>query len=260
MQRRGGPLLSGGLAYRVFLWELPMSLTIVAVLGLFVDLGARSPDQVAREMGLSAALAATVAQAVAQTDSSSWWLLLVGLWLTWWTARSAVSALRLIHRIAWDQESLPKTRRFLAPVVFSAMLLGVLLASLAVGRLPGGGMVVSALAWVAVLAASFAFVVLAMSLLPRAGRPWSAVLPGAAIFTIITRGIAIASGVYFTDKLDRVEDFYGSLGVAIVVLVWLYLLAWGWIAATFINAGFQGVAGGRPVAEPEPRAPSDADG
>jgi len=135
MHRRGGPLLSGGLAYRIFLWELPMSLTIVALLGLFVDLGARSPDQVARDMGLSAALAATVAQAVAQTDASSWWLVAVGLWLVWWTARSAVSALRLIHRIAWDQQDVPRMHQFLAPLVFSGMLLVVLVGSLAVGRL-----------------------------------------------------------------------------------------------------------------------------
>jgi membrane protein len=257
MQRRGGPLLSGGLAYRIFLWELPMALVVIAVLGLFVDLGGFDVDQVAHSAGMSAALTATVAQAVTQTDSSAWWLLFVGLWLVLWTARSAVSALRLIHRIAWDQEELPKMRQLTAPLVFSGIMLVTVFGNLVSGRLAAHGVVLTVLEWIAVIAITFAIVVFAMSLLPRAGRPWPVVLPGALLFTLVIRGMLIASGVYFTGKLDRVDDLYGSLGIAIVVLLWLYILAWGWIAATFINAGIAGVTGGRLLAEPHPRAGDD---
>jgi uncharacterized BrkB/YihY/UPF0761 family membrane protein len=256
MQRLGGPLMSGGLAYRIFLWELPMALVIVAVVGLFVDLGGANVDQLAHDVGLSAALAASVGQAVAQTESSAWWLFVLGLWLTLWTARSAVSALRLIHRIAWDQDELPKINQFVAPLVFSVFMLVALVGTIASERLRATGVVLSAMGWIAVIAASLALVAFGMSLLPRAGRPWPVVLPGAVLFTVVVRGMVIASQVYFAGKLDRVDDLYGSLGIAIVVLVWLYLLAWGWIAATFLNAGLQGVTGGRPGAEPHPAAES----
>ena len=33
----------------------------------------------------------------------------------------------------------------------------------------------------------------------------------------------------------------------IVMLLWLYLFAWGWIAATFINAGLAGVKAEGPM-------------
>jgi membrane protein len=176
--------------------------------------------------------------------------------LTLWTARSAVSALRLIHRIAWDQDELPKINQFVAPLVFSVFMLVALVGTIASERLRATGVVLSAMGWIAVISASFALVAFGMSLLPRAGRPWPVVLPGAVLFTVVVRGMVIASQVYFAGKLDRVDDLYGSLGIAIVVLVWLYLLAWGWIAATFLNAGLQGVTGGRPGAEPHPAAES----
>jgi uncharacterized BrkB/YihY/UPF0761 family membrane protein len=70
--------------------------------------------------------------------------------------------------------------------------------------------------------------------------------------------MAIASSVYFAGELDRADDLYGSLGIAIVLLVWLYILAWGWITATFINAGIAGVTGGRLLAEPHPSSTGDA--
>lgn len=258
MQRRGGPLLSGGLAYRIFLWELPMALVLVSILGLFVDLGSLDVGRMAHEVGLSAALTATVAQAVAQTESSAWWLLLLGVWLTLWTARSAVSALRLIHRIAWDQEQLPRINQIVAPLVFSGVLLLALVINVAAGQLATGSVVGRIVAWLLLLAINLALVTFAMVLLPRAGRPWPVVLPGAALFTIVVEAMTIASTVYFADKLDRVDDLYGSLGIAIVVLLWLYVLGWGWIAGTFINAGLQGVTGGTTVVEASPSASSGA--
>ena len=247
MQRRGGPLLSGGLAYRIFLWQLPMALVVVSVLGLFVDLSSRTPEEAAHDLGMSAALAAAVAQAVAQTDSSAWWLLLLGIWLTLWTARSAVSALRLIHRIAWNQDELPKINAFTASVSFSAYLLGAICLTVVGSRLIRGGVVVSILGWILAIVVSFALVAFAMALLPRAGRPWPVVVPGALLFTAIVRGMTIASQIYFADKLDRVDDLYGSLGIAIVMLLWLYLFAWGWVAATFLNAGLAGIREDRRV-------------
>ncbi len=100
---------------------------------------------------------------------------------------------------------------------------------------------VTVVAWLAILAGTFAVATFAMALLPRAGRPWLVVLPGAALFTIVVRGMVLASDLYFADHLARVDDLYGSLGIAIVMLLWLYLLSWGWVAAMFVNAGLAGI-------------------
>ena len=39
------------------------------------------------------------------------------------------------------------------------------------------------------------------------------------LFTVVVRCMMIASDVYFADKLTRVNDLYGSLGIAIVMLL-----------------------------------------
>jgi uncharacterized BrkB/YihY/UPF0761 family membrane protein len=201
-----------------------------------------------------AALAAAIAQAVAQTEASAWWLLLFGSWLLLLAARSAVSAVRLICQIAWDESTVPKVSAIKAPLVFSGMMLVAMVGSYLSGRLVDGGVVASAVTWVLVIATTFGAVLGAMVLLPRAGRPWPTVLPGALLFTFVIRAMLIATQIYFVDKLDRVDDLYGSLGIAIVTLLWLYLISWGWIAAAFINAGFQGVIGATAAPHGHPQA------
>ena len=162
-----------------------------------------------------------------------------------------MSALRLIHRIAWNQDALPKINAFKAPVFFSAYMLLAMCATVVGGDLVADGVIASLVWWGLVIVINFALVAFGMTLLPRAGRPWPVVLPGALFFTAVVRGMTIASQVYFADKLDRADDLYGSLGIAIVMLLMLYLLAWGWVAATFTNAGLAGIRGDHRVLVPD---------
>src|SRR5689334_2855336 len=76
-RNRGGGLLAGGLAYRIFLWELPAALVLVAAFGLTAKAVDHAPEDVARSAGLGGAVVATVAAAVHEADRASWWLLLI---------------------------------------------------------------------------------------------------------------------------------------------------------------------------------------
>jgi len=240
MGQRGGPLLSGGLAYRLFLFLLPAALFVVSLLGTFVDVTDESADQVAHDLGMRAALATTVAQAVNQSEAGRWWLMLLGLVWMLWAARSAVSALLVISRIAWDQPRM-KASTGRGALVFTGFVFAVTVGSYLADRLVGGGTARSVLGWTVVTAAAVGAILYAMTLLPRAGRPWPVVIPGALFFGIVLRGMMFATAVYFADKIDRADDLYGAMGIAIVCLLWLYLLAWGWVAAQFLNAGMAGV-------------------
>ena len=242
MRERGGPLLSGGLAYRLFLFLLPASLFVVAIVGTFADLSGETADQAAHDLGMGAALATTVAQGVSQSDASNWWLAILGLVLMLWAARSAVSALLVVSRIAWGQE--PRAARVSTvrgALVFSGFMFLGSVASYFADRMLHGSIAATVLGWTVVVAGTLAAAVFAMTLLPRAGRPWPVVIPGALFFGVVVRGMVVATGLYFADKISRANDLYGALGVAIVVLLWLYLLAWGWVAAQFLNAGIAGV-------------------
>src|SRR5215471_12230621 len=102
-RNRGGGLLAGGLAYRIFLWELPAALVLVSVFGLASSMSGRTAEDVARSSGLSGALVATVATAVHEAGQAAWWLLLLGLALMLWAGRSAVRAFQIVSEIAWSE-------------------------------------------------------------------------------------------------------------------------------------------------------------
>jgi uncharacterized BrkB/YihY/UPF0761 family membrane protein len=251
MRQRGGPLLSGGLAYRLFLFMIPAALLVVAVIGAFVDISGETPDQAAHDLGMGAALAATVSQAVSQSEANAWWLALLGLVLMLWAARSAVSALLIVSRIAWDERPSNKISTTRGALVFTGFIFAGSIGSYLASHLLHGSIAASVLLWVLVAAVTIGAALLAMVLLPRAGRPWPVVIPGALFFGVVVRGLVLATGVYFADKISRANDLYGALGIAIVILLWLYLLAWGWVAAQFLNAGIAGVRTAGPAASTE---------
>ncbi len=241
MRRRGGPLLSGGLAYRFFLFALPAALLLVVLFGGYADVAGEAPDQAAHDLGMGAALAATVAQGVSQSEASRWWLALLGLVLMLWAARSAVSALLIVSRIAWDEPQSNKVSTTRGALVFTAFMFVGFVGSYLADHLLRGGLAAQVLWWIVIVAVTIGAALYAMALLPRAGRPWTVVIPGALFFGVVVRGMVLATSIYFADKISRANDLYGALGVAIVVLLWLYVLAWGWVAAQFLNAGIAGV-------------------
>ena len=126
-------------------------------------------------------------------------------------------------------------------IVFTGFMFAGSLGSYLAGHLLHGSVAASVLLWLVVAVATIGAALLAMALLPRRGRPWPVVIPGALFFGVVVRGMVLATGVYFADRISRANDLYGALGIAIVVLLWLYLLAWGWVAAQFLNAGIAGV-------------------
>jgi uncharacterized BrkB/YihY/UPF0761 family membrane protein len=242
-RRRGGPLLAGGLAYRIFLWQLPASLLLVSLLGFVADDRGRSPVELARQAGLSAAVAGLVADAAAQADEARWWLLVVGAVLTVWAGRGGARAATLTSRIAW---ALPPPSRpgsaIRASLAFSAvLLLGIAIQALA-PALFGGGLAEDAGAWLMISAATLGLVLGVMHRLPRRPVGWLGLLPGALFVTAALRGLSVATGVYFAGRLDRVDDLYGGLGVAIVILLYLYLAARSFVWGQFLNARIAGVS------------------
>jgi uncharacterized BrkB/YihY/UPF0761 family membrane protein len=95
-RRRAGGLLAGGLAYRIFLWQIPLALFLVSALGLATELSGDDPADLARKIGMTAALAGAISQAVAASDSARWWLLILGAFLTVWAGRGVYRGVRLV--------------------------------------------------------------------------------------------------------------------------------------------------------------------
>jgi uncharacterized BrkB/YihY/UPF0761 family membrane protein len=221
----GGGLLAGGLAYRLFLWLVPFGLTIAAVLGLWATEDPDSVQESAREFGIGAAAAETIATDLSGSGPSRTSLLAVGLLATLWFSLGTVRALRLAASIAWQLKPTRVPHPFHAVVAFNGLFLADFAAAAVLAWLRdalGLGVVVAAVTLVAVPTAT-AFV--AFWLLPRRSDDWRDLLPGAILVGLGTQALQVAMVVYFAPKLESSSQLYGALGVAVTILVYLYVVA-----------------------------------
>jgi len=245
-RRRAGGLLAGGLAYRIFLWQIPLALFLVSAFGLATELSGDDPADLARKTGMTAALAGTISQAVAASQSARWWLLILGALLTVWAGRGVYRGVRLVSELAWDTRaprgssikgSLAVTGFGLLAIALQAFL-PKLSESLGV---PGVLRFVLGL----VLASALAFAVL--RLLPRAHAPWIFLVPGAVLMGVGIRLLGLAVSTYFAYRLDHSNDLYGALGLAVVMMLFLFLIARLFVAAQFLNATLHRRRGPPPI-------------
>ena len=68
---------------------------------------------------------------------------------------------------------------------------------------------------------------------PRDDGPY---LPGALLFGIGIEALRLVTAVYLVGKLSRISDLYGSLGLAVVILGWLYLIGRLVVTGCMLNA------------------------
>jgi uncharacterized BrkB/YihY/UPF0761 family membrane protein len=232
---RAGGLLAGGLAYRIFIWEIPLALFLVSALGLTAEFAGADPADLAREAGLSAAMVATVAQGVAASEQGRWWLLFLGAFLTVWAGRGVFRGLRLVSQLAWGERAPPQST-LKGSLAVTGLGLGLIAIqaflptlSDALG-LPGVAQLLLGLVVATVV------LTWALSLLPRADARWTAVIPGAVVLGVGFRLLGLAASTYFAYRLESSSDLYGALGIAIVFMLYLFLVARLFVAAQFLNA------------------------
>ena len=236
-RRNAASTLAGALAFRLFLTLLP--LTLLAVVGLgYLKSASGSPSQALRQFGIRGVLASTIDHRASFHDPGRTAVLLLGVLGVLMAARTTVGALRAIHAIAWGVPVVRWRRGGRAAVVFlAAVVIGFGCAGLAsrVRSDVGAGLGVGASAFLAVVVAG---VWLGASwLLPhREDLSWTALVPGAVL---VGTGFAILQAVtanWLGPKLNHYSALYGSLGVAFVILGWLYVVGRLMVASPLLNA------------------------
>ena len=230
----GGSVLAAALAYRIFIWLLPLALVLVLGLGWAAD-----SSSVLDDTGLSGYVAGSVAAAA---ENVRGWARLVGLAVgsvvLFYETYALLRALRAVSAIAWR---LPVQRTQKPARDTAVLLVGVagftMIAS-------GGGAIrrqlefpLDVLAWAgSLLALSALFLALAWWLLPHRASHWRELAPGALLVGSAVVLIGLFNWLVLYPWLSQKEETYGVLGVSAGLLFGFFLIGRTVELAASVNA------------------------
>jgi len=231
----GGGIMAGALAYRFFIWLLPLALVAVAGLGVAARASSNSPASEANSLGLAGLVSSSVAGAA--NSPARWYALLIGIPILIYTTRSVLRTLIVVHRLVWSdvRAAVPKPKLGATLQLLAAMLGFIVISALAAvvrASSPGGGLLVMIL-----IPLPFAALWLRVSLrLPHRDAPWRALVPGAVMFGVGLEVLHTVAAYVIAPYAASKQGTYGSLGTAAALLLGLFLISRLVVASAVLNA------------------------
>jgi uncharacterized BrkB/YihY/UPF0761 family membrane protein len=229
-------LLAGGLAYRLFFWIVPLGLVVAAILSFWMEADRTGLEDAAEKYGIGGATASSAADAIASGERARWYFLVVGVALLPWFGMGVMRAISVAHAVAWKLPPRKLRRAPVAGLAFTGITTALFAVTAGADALrerqagPGLGLLLG-------LAVVYAAVVVWVSrFLPSRATGWRPFVPGAVLFGIGMVLVHLSVSFYFAPKLGRSAELYGTLGAAMVVLLWLYIAARLVVAGAFLNA------------------------
>lgn len=229
-----GGLLAGAVAYRFFLWLLPFSLLLVGLLGAVTDLDGDAVADVGDDIGLQGALADVLTDGARQRG---WWIaVVIGLFGTAYAGLGATRALRISHAAAWGMRPPRAANPFNGSLILAAIGLGLIAVTALIGWLREASGVGGLVAGLAVMGLYFTAWLRISVHLPRRPTPVRALVPGALIVAVGIEGLHLFTAYYLAGQAERVSSVYGTIGMALTLLLWLFILARLMVAGAMVNA------------------------
>ena len=214
------------------------------------------------------------AMRLAEANSSTLgWTTAVSMLIALWSARAGTEALIRGLNAVYRRSNRMGVRQWLAPIVLTLGMLGVALVALAsvvimpviLSLLPPGTWTQAILSW-SRWAIAAVVMVMGLGIVYRYGPnrqgyrrgPW--LTPG----VFVALGIWIAASWLFStyiQNFNRYNEIYGTLGAAVILLLWLYISAYAVLLGGAVNAKLERNARRRKereagrVAAPEPPPP-----
>jgi uncharacterized BrkB/YihY/UPF0761 family membrane protein len=220
----GGSLLSAALAFRLFLWLLPVCLVVVAGLGYLSWGRIGTPSEAVRDIGITSIPAQSINQA-ARESSRAWWLaLLIGVILLYAATSALIRAVWAAHALVWQSPGARIPNKLRTMVVFllacCAVVAGTSVASVIRNGSPTAGLIAMLLDFF-VYTAAWWFMT---TQLPHGDAPYLALIPGAVLFGSGVQAMHLVTVYYLARRLTSASELYGTLGVAAALLLGLYFV------------------------------------
>lgn len=234
--RVGGGILAGALAFRLFLFMVPFVYVVFTVLGVSSRTAGKDPGQLARDIGITGVLASAV---VKVQDQSAWTqaVLVLGAAVALFiSAGGLMKALYVVHWLVW------RVRRVTpAGLVPRLALIGITLLAAALGVAVNHlrnslGITGAVLAILVITTFSFALWWWVSWQLPHARVPVLALAPGALLAAIGADVLHVLTTYWIGYLVARKTNTYGAVGIALAVLLWVYILGRIIVGSAGLNA------------------------
>ena len=239
--------VAGGVTFYGLLALFPAIAAIVAVYGLFADLGTINAHLSALSGFLPGGALDVIGEQVKRIASKGNTTLglafFVGLGLSLWSANSGMKAMFDALNVAYGEE---EKRGFVAlnlrtigftlgAIAFLLLALGAIVVIPAILQLIGLGEFVGWLLWAARWPALLGLIVLGLAILYRYGpsrehAQWRWITPGSVVGAIAWVIFSMLFS-WYVGNFGKYNETYGSLGAAIGLMTWM------WLSVTIILVG-----------------------
>jgi len=232
----GGGILAGALAFRIFLFMVPFVYVVFTVLGAVSRAMGQDPGQLARNVGITGILASTVVKVEEQGAWTQAALVLGAVVALFITSGALLKALYVVHWLIW------RVRRVMpVGLVPRLALIGFTLAasalSVAINDLRNSaGIAGAVLAVLIVTVLSFALWWWVSWKLPHAPVPARALIPGALLMAVGADVLQLLTTYWIGSLVARKTNTYGAVGIALAVLLWVYILGRIIVGSAGLNA------------------------
>jgi uncharacterized membrane protein/uncharacterized BrkB/YihY/UPF0761 family membrane protein len=229
-----GNLLACAVAYRLFLWALPVALLLAALLG-FLNAAHRDAAGLAENLGLGNYVVTSVNSAADQARSSRFGLLLLALIGLYSASSGGAKTMSAIHSMSWGLPIERVRSSWRAALGFAGFGFGLLALGLITNwaRSQAGIGTGVRLGMVVMFAGYW---LCAMVLLPHGDVPWYRLIPGALLMAAGVQVLHLITVFYLAGKVATSSAMYGALGAAATILLWLYFVGRLVVLSTVTNA------------------------
>jgi uncharacterized BrkB/YihY/UPF0761 family membrane protein len=209
-----GSVLGSAVAFRLFLFLFALIVLSVGAGALLLGQGWVG-DGLADDLGITGTIATEVDEALREGESAGLLLVIGGLISTAWAGKNLAVTLAAASASAW---------RLTRPAgMTSVRTVGVVIAVIAV---------IAIVATVIRLVQDASGVIV----LPRATRDPSALLPGALLVGAIFAALGWVSQFYLVPRLESGSEALGGIGIAGVILGWLFIASRIMVGSLAVNA------------------------
>jgi len=230
-----GGIIAGALAYRLFIWLLPVGLVFVGGLGVIADAVSDSPKGVGTTLGIGGIVSSSLNSA--SKSHSPWYALIVGVPILLYATRSVLRVLIGTHRLAWGDV---RGARPKPTYVDAAKLLGVLVGYFVLAGFAGWARAHShaagVVATIVVIVGFTGLWLWTSTKLPHGDAGWLDLVPGAIAVGIGVGILQLVAAYLLGPYALQKQGTYGALGLAAALLLGLWGLGRLLIGGAEINA------------------------